>query len=735
MDDRRFSIASSHYSQSQETYDSHSHEDSSQLISAPSRPPLVPRRSSLRVSQARLSTIPASPLHVLHAENREYPTNSGAPSPASSSSSAFQGSSALPTPHTSTQAPLLPQRQSHGWSGQFRPLSSVDGPFPTLGRENHRSQARGPPQPAFLLPFETDVSLRSKSSISDLSDLDRYYGTLPQNHKPHAHQLASTYSLDPDPAHWGTKLKLEDIEPDDDLHNPDPERDRKQDTRRGISTRAMINVGCLAILITGLIALFAGYPLIVYFTQSQASTLGAYNLGGINASGQVPDIPSHRGLIDVDTPKSAYTRTSLVDGSKYELVFSDEFNVEGRSFYPGDDPYWEAVDLHYWSTNNIEWYDPAQVTTASGSLRIELSAKQEHNLNYTGGMLSSWNKFCFTGGYIEANVSLPGSSKTYGLWPAVWTMGNLGRAGYGASLEGTWPYTYNSCDVGTLANQTDPVTNGPAAAHTGGVSSSKGEMSYLPGQRLSACTCTSESDGTDGQQMVHPGPKVNGQYVGRSAPEIDVFEAQVEQHTLVGAVSQSGQWAPFNAAFVWDNSSTNLIISDPANSKLNTFVGNEWQQTTSVVTNTNQNCYTQEGGCFSTYGFEYKPGNDGYIQWVNDDKMVWEIKGAGMGADSKTQISQRPVPEEPMYILANLGMSYNFGPIDFEHLVFPAYMLVDYIRVYQPADQQNIGCDPPDFPTANYINTYIEAYTNPNITTWVDDYKQRMPKNRLIDQC
>ncbi|CCO34833.1 putative beta-glucan synthesis-associated protein C23H3,11c [Rhizoctonia solani AG-1 IB] len=431
----------------------------------------------------------------------------------------------------------------------------------------------------------------------------------------------------------------------------------------------MINVGCLAILITGLIALFAGYPLIVYFTQSQASTLGAYNLGGINASGQVPDIPSHRGLIDVDTPKSAYTRTSLVDGSKYELVFSDEFNVEGRSFYPGDDPYWEAVDLHYWSTNNIEWYDPAQVTTAGGSLRIELSAKQEHNLNYTGGMLSSWNKFCFTGGYIEANVSLPGSSKTYGLWPAVWTMGNLGRAGY------------------------------------------------------------------DGQQMVHPGPKVNGQYVGRSAPEIDVFEAQVEQHTLVGAVSQSGQWAPFNAAFVWDNSSTNLIISDPANSKLNTFVGNEWQQTTSVVTNTNQNCYTQEGGCFSTYGFEYKPGNDGYIQWVNDDKMVWEIKGAGMGADSKTQISQRPVPEEPMYILANLGMSYNFGPIDFEHLVFPAYMLVDYIRVYQPADQQNIGCDPPDFPTANYINTYIEAYTNPNITTWVDDYKQRMPKNRLIDQC
>ncbi|CAE6528210.1 unnamed protein product [Rhizoctonia solani] len=643
----------------------------------------------------------------------------------------------------------------NGWGGRFRPISSVGELFPTPGRDNARNQRRQPPQPAFVLPLKSESTLRSKSSIGDLSDLDRYHGTMPQNHKPHVHQLASSYSLDPDPEHWGMKhMQLDDIEPDDDLHNPDPERDHKHD-RGGLSMRGAINLGCLTVLISGLIALFAGYPLIVYFTNPALSTLGGYNLGGINASGQVPELPSHRGLIDADTPKSVYTRTSLTDGSTYELVFSDEFNVEGRSFYPGDDPYWEAVDLHYWSTNNLEWYDPAQVTTTGGSLRIELSAKHEHDLNYTGGMLSSWNKFCFTGGYIEANVSLPGSSKTYGLWPAVWTMGNLGRAGYGASLEGTWPYTYDSCDVGTLANQTDPKTNGPAAAHTGGVSSSKGEMSYLPGQRLSACTCTSESDGTDGQKMVHPGPKVNGQYVGRSAPEIDVFEAQVDQHTLIGAVSQSGQWAPFNAAFVWDNSSSNLVISDPANSKLNTFIGNEWQQTTSVVTNTNQNCYTQEGGCFSAYGFEYKPGNDGYIQWVNDGKMVWEIKGAGMGADSKTMIGQRPVPQEPMYILANLGMSYNFGPIDFNHLyilanlgmsynfgpidfnhlVFPTYMLVDYIRVYQPANQRNIGCDPPDFPTSEYINTYIEAYTNPNLTTWIDDYKQRMPKNRLIDQC
>ena len=62
---------------------------------------------------------------------------------------------------------------------------------------------------------------------------------------------------------------------------------------------------------------------------------------------QIPEMPAYRGLIDPDTPQEALTRTGF-DGKEYELVFSDEFNEEGRQFYPGMDPYWEAVDLHYW---------------------------------------------------------------------------------------------------------------------------------------------------------------------------------------------------------------------------------------------------------------------------------------------------------------------------------------------------------------------------------------------------
>lgn len=80
-------------------------------------------------------------------------------------------------------------------------------------------------------------------------------------------------------------------------------------------------------------------------------------------------------------------------------------------------------------------------------------------------------------------------------------------------------------------------------------------------------------------------------------------------------------------------------------------------------------------------------------------------------------------------------MSENFGTVDLDHLVFPATMLVDYIRVYQHEDAINIGCDPEDFPTKAYIEKFPEAYANANLTTWVNDYHKPWPKNKLEDGC
>jgi beta-glucanase (GH16 family) len=84
--------------------------------------------------------------------------------------------------------------------------------------------------------------------------------------------------------------------------------------------------------------------------RQKLTNQGGFNLGGINATGQIPDLPGNYGLVDKDTPESAKTLKSYHNDDDLVLVFSDEFNADGRTFYPGDDPFWEGVDLHYWGT-------------------------------------------------------------------------------------------------------------------------------------------------------------------------------------------------------------------------------------------------------------------------------------------------------------------------------------------------------------------------------------------------
>ena len=75
-------------------------------------------------------------------------------------------------------------------------------------------------------------------------------------------------------------------------------------------------------------------------------------MGHVNASGQVPDIPNLPSLIDMDTP--AEIRNSIrtgFNGRDYQLVFSDEFNTDGRTFYPGDDPFVSEISTCLYGTH------------------------------------------------------------------------------------------------------------------------------------------------------------------------------------------------------------------------------------------------------------------------------------------------------------------------------------------------------------------------------------------------
>jgi Beta-glucan synthesis-associated protein SKN1/KRE6/Sbg1 len=126
----------------------------------------------------------------------------------------------------------------------------------------------------------------------------------------------------------------------------------------------------------------------------------------------------------------------------YELVFSDEFNVPDRTFADGNDPRWTALDKNDYTNDALHYYSPNMVrTNHDGQLVItsiaadtsvvgydDVKRKRTHVVkHFKSAMIQSWNKFCFTGGIIEAEAILPGDPNVGGLWPAFWLLGNLAR--------------------------------------------------------------------------------------------------------------------------------------------------------------------------------------------------------------------------------------------------------------------------------------------------------------------
>ena len=214
-------------------------------------------------------------------------------------------------------------------------------------------------------------------------------------------------------------------------------------------------------------------------------------------------------------------------------------------------------------------------------------------------------------------------------------MGNLGRAGFGATTDGLWPYSYDACDVGTFPGQMDKSGN-PASSATDGWQSSF--LSTQPGQRLSACTCP----GSD-----HPGPSTSR---GRGAVELDILEGQVDEGQGKGEVSQSLQIAPFNAHVQFTNSSPATTVYDASQTFLNSFVGTALQQAVSGVSYTESGNYNGSG--YGMYGVEFwsdmENRGEGHVTWYATGKETWTITSAAVGPDSVSEVDQRLIPEEPM---------------------------------------------------------------------------------------
>ncbi|GMH93709.1 hypothetical protein TrVE_jg774 [Triparma verrucosa] len=167
----------------------------------------------------------------------------------------------------------------------------------------------------------------------------------------------------------------------------------------------------------------------------------------------------------VDPSSQITVTTSLIDGTEYDLVMSDEFETDGRGFADGEDSVWTALDksdddMSAAGGGSLHFYNSSHASTSNGFLNVSTTTEKttwtgfnpfkqafvDLEKDYKSAMVNSWNKFCFTGGIVEIDAILPGEPNTAGLWPAMWILGNLGRATYEGSTNGIWPWSYDTCD-------------------------------------------------------------------------------------------------------------------------------------------------------------------------------------------------------------------------------------------------------------------------------------------------
>lgn len=463
----------------------------------------------------------------------------------------------------------------------------------------------------------------------------------------------------------------------------------------------------------------------------------------LGASWIDPDTPS-----ESRTTKSAYSK----DKRKYELVFSDEFEQDGRNFNDGNDPRWTSLNKNDYTNEAMHFYRNDNAKTERGLLKIKTDLKDNAYRAFNdekrfffddvkhvqSAMLQSWNKFCYTGGIVEISAKLPGSPRIGGLWPALWLLGNLARATYVGSSEFVWPYSYNQCDASNRLSQA-----------------------------ISACS-----------RVHHYGLQ---DYRGRGAPEIDLIEAmqgdsdkmqsttitkpyqscsyQVAPGTdrdrpILGELPRQGHWY---SGMEYNNSTINKSELNPF------FYGVHLKhtlkaysyQTDALSANRglNSSHYTSQ----HKYRLEWEPpeedGSGGHIRWYTDDDLVYGVAGSIL---HKTGTE---IPSEPMYLLMNTAVAPTWGftcpegctceclecgnpdcscalPTGFcENL--PASFDIDYVRVFQAVGEEKhiVGCSPENRPTSLYIKGHQKFYMEDGDTSPLQPIQKGGARCREDDDC
>eukprot|EP00536_Pseudo-nitzschia_multiseries_P012363 jgi/Psemu1/208405/e_gw1.468.48.1 len=482
------------------------------------------------------------------------------------------------------------------------------------------------------------------------------------------------------------------------------------------------------------------------------------------------------GFIDKDTPVEKRTTTSLVDNTEYHLVMSDEFNTPNRTFTDGHDPVWTALDKPDDDSSSAgggsqQFYNSSQIsTTEDGMLKISTTIgktnwrrydpiKKEYKdeeAYFRSGMLQSWEKFCFTGGIVEVDIILPGDPYVGGLWPAVWMLGNLGRATYEASTNNIWPWSFDKCDRKLQPAQQISACN--EQNHFG--------MHPFKGRGATEIDLIEVMTGDSGGPLEGTDPLISLPYadmtlqvapgVLKNRPQccsVPIYESTVSGHTELAA----NTW--YEGLQLQGNTSLNPF-----------FYGNYMGETKpgEPVTRTKKQAFQADAVGVAhqltpahfkklhTFRVEWQPGAGGRIDWyakAHKINSTLTIEGDGLGEDwlhifgikdkSLSDLMGSQVPIEPSYLIFNTAISSTWGfPFDVPDTCEKCYdcedpkcsctfapgfckmlretdvaMYVDSIRVYQSRDpdahvgaNHTVGCDPIEYPTKEWIKGHKYKY-------------------------
>lgn len=405
----------------------------------------------------------------------------------------------------------------------------------------------------------------------------------------------------------------------------------------------------------------------------------------------VPSKPQDFPPGDANGPKDP----NVTDGTQpYHLIFSDEFNDSKRTFESGFDKKWVALD-HLDTTNMGQHYFSSQaVQVDKGALIITTSKPEErfHGAKYVSGSVQTWNKFCFTGGFVEIKAVLPGKWGIPGTWPAMWIMGNIGRATYLGSQDGTWPWSFDQCAPWIEAMETKS-------------------------QKISACGNLTEK----GNPHSRPEDYGLNKNQGRGATEIDILEVQIKARDEPAFLSTSLQISPGLDPSLRPASTTlpgkgqwyQHLKYGQYTSINSDYYGENGLDSLSAVTRLNTDVFE----AYHIYRIDWMPGPSGYLRWWIDGLFLYEIPGESLYVWSNG-VPPRQIPVEPSYLILSTAVSEKFSPPCEGQIcdsIWPSNFTIDYVRVYQGPQNNytSIGCSPDSFPTTSWIKAHPVDYGLP----------------------